>query len=554
MTHQPVAEVARPADRLGRPSAAVGAAPASTSAEGRSWALATPHAVATAAGEKAFRAGGTAIDAALAAAAALSVVYPHNCSIGGDVIALVSTPGKGTVAVDGSGAAAARTDADALRARYRRMPVTGAQAVTVPGALAAWETIHALGGRRPLARALDDAIEAAGGGIPVAGSLARALAANAGLLGADPGMRGVFFADEEPLAPGATLRQPALARSLEALAADGASAFYDGPLGESVVATLRSLGSALQTTDLHDHGTGSATPLRRPFRGLEVLTAPPASQGFVLLEILAAVDALGLAGPLDPLDGDAPLLAEIARLATLDRDLHLADPRLARVPIEELLGDVRARDLADRALRRVRRGGPAGAAIAAPRPRGDTVAVVAADAAGHAVSLIQSNFHFFGSGILDPATGIICHNRGASFVLDPSCPNVIAPGKRPLHTLMPVLVEESGELWAANGTMGGTVQPQIHAQVLLRLLAGASPQEAVGAPRWVVDGSGAERVSVEARVPEAARSALGAAGYGLEALPDLDEEVGHAQCLTRSPDGALVAASDPRSDGAASAG
>lgn len=535
------------------PPSAAGSAP-------RGWALATPHALATEAGEQAFRTGGTAIDAALAAAATLTVVYPHYCALGGDLIALVATPDGGTVAVNGSGAAALATDPAAVRARYGSMPATGAETVTVPGVVAAWETIHALGARRPLAYALEAAVVAAHAGVAVAPSLAAALNAEASLLAADPGLRAVFFDANGPLRAGATLRQPALARSLEAIARAGSSVLYDGPLATSLIGTLEARGSCLTVEDLRAHATETTTPLSRPFRGLEVLTAPPGSQGFVLLEILAAVEALGLGGSLDPLGPDAPLLAEIARLATVDRDRYLADPRFAAVPVDELLGPAHVAELVDRARQRVGRSEEAGrGALGArtppsPRPGGDTVAVVAADADGYAVSLIQSVFFVFGSGILDPGTGIICHNRGASFVLDPGSPNVLAAGKRPAHTLLPVIVRREDGIAAVNGTMGGTVQPQIHAQILLRLTAGSSPMEVVAAPRWVVDGGGAERVLVESGVPEAARSALLAAGYELERLPDLDEEVGQAQSLTRAADGTFAAGTDPRADGAATVG
>jgi gamma-glutamyltranspeptidase len=537
------------------PSPEAGVAPSDRGGDvPRRWALACPHAFATEAGEQAFRSGGTAIDAALAAAAALTTLYPHMCALGGDLIALVTTPDGRTVAVNGSGAAPRATDTDAVRNRYRTMPLRGAETVTVPGVVAAWETIHALGARRPLAYALEGAIAAAHGGCPVAPSLAAALAENAPLLAADRGLASVFVGSDGPLRAGATLRQPALARSLEAIARAGSRVLYDGPLGTSLVESLRALGSAMTVEDLRTHATETSEPLTRSFRGFEVLTAPPSSQGFVLLEIMAALEALELDGPLDPLGAKAPLLAEASRLATLDRDRYLADPRFADVPIDELLGPDHVDEVAARVRVRADGGAPSRRARPSVRPDGDTVAVVAADSEGYGVSIIQSIYFAFGSGILDSATGIVLHNRGASFVLDPAAPNVLAPGKRPLHTLMPVMVRQDGGFTAVNGTMGGTVQPQIHAQVMLRLLAGSSPADAVGAPRWVVDGGGAERVSVEAPVAEGTRSALVAAGYELEHLAALDEEVGHAHSVTVAADGTFAAGADPRSDGAAVAG
>lgn len=519
-------------------------------ASGRRWAIAAPHARATAAGEAAFRAGGNAIDAALAAAATLTVVYPHNCALGGDLIALVATPDGRHTVVNGSGGAARTADADDLRRLGPSMPVRGPHPVTVPGAVAAWETLHALGARRPLARALDWAIEAAENGVPVAGSLAAALIEEAELLRQNEGMRGVFFDSEGPLRLGAPLLQPALARSLRAIAADGAASLYRGPLGRRVIATLRTLGSSLGVEDLRIHATEITSPLSGRFGELEVLTAPPNSQGFVLLEILAAIDALD--GEPDLLTHDAPLLAEIARLAANDRDRYLGDPRQTSVSVAELFAEARAAQLAAAARGRIEAPGqPTAATCPSSRPSGDTVAVVAVDADGYAVSLIQSIFYSFGSGILDPATGIICHNRGASFSLDPGSPNVLAPGKRPLHTLMPVLVRRRGKLTAVPGTMGGQAQPQIHAQLLLHLLAGASPAEAVGAPRFIVEG---DVVLAEGLVAEAACSALVSTGFPITALADRDEEVGHAQLIACNSDGTFSAASDPRCDGAAAAG
>jgi gamma-glutamyltranspeptidase len=473
--------------------------------------IAAPQRSAVEAGAAAFAAGGNAIDAALAAALSLTVAYPSNCALGGDLIALVRRPGGRAVVVNASGPAAAATDAAALRTAGARMPVYGAATVTVPGLIAGLRAVWSLGAARGWADGFEAAIAQARDGVPVAPTLAASLRAHAARLAADPAMRGVFFEGGEPLAAGRTLRQPALAASLEALADGGPDAFYRGELGASVVAALRAAGSVLTPADLAGYAPELADPLRATVGDDELLTAPPNSQGFLLPLILRAVRRAG--DRLDPLGPGAGTLAAIFRRAARIRD--------------RCLGDAAA---------------PGG---------GDTVAVIAADGDGNTVSLIQSLFHSFGAGILDPATGIACHNRGAYFSLDPSSPNAIAPGRRPAHTLMPCTILQRGRPAVVAGTMGGNAQPQILTHVLLRLRLGTGPDGAVGAPRWVVGGTGVDgprdRVLIEPGVPEPARRALASTGMPCSGV----DGVGHAQLITIAADGTIAAASDPRSEGGA---
>src|SRR6266567_1988572 len=336
------------------------------------------------------------------------------------------------------------------------------------------------------------------------------------------------------------LRQPALAATLAEIADFGWRAFYDGPVARRVCSGMVRLGVPLVPVDLARHAPEVTAPLRARHRAGEILTAPPNSQGLLLAEILAALECLHLP---DPLGSDAGALAELFRLVSRDRDRHLGDPRWTDVPVEELLSPAHAKKLAEAAASRAAAGrSPAvggnphavtsSSAISvhqAPgaRAAGDTVAVVAMDADGYAVSLIQSVFHAFGSGLLDSETGLILHNRGAFFSLDPSSPNRLEPGKRPAHTLMPVLVREAGRIAGAHGTMGGKAQPQIHTHLLLNLEAGRSPA--------------------------AALDSIATAGLGIMAVADLDEEVGHGQLVRRTPSGELLAATDPRADGQAAA-
>lgn len=522
-------------------------------AHGSSFAVATPHAAASEAARDVLAGGGNALDAAIAAAATLTVVYPHMCAVGGDLIALhVEPDGRATV-VNGSGAAPAEVPVATLAAQGP-MPVTGPQAVTVPGAVAAWETLHRMGASRPLHQLLAPAIAAAREGVAIAPSLGRAIADDAAALRGDAGLRGLLFDRDGPLATGAALRQPALARSLEMIAHGGAAALYRGEVGRLLVRRLRVLGSAMTTEDLQAHESEVTAPLSGTFGDDEVLTAPPNSTGFVLLQALAAIERCGDA---DLLGGDADLLAEILRLATADRDRWLADPRVVDVPLERLLSDDHVAGLVTAARARRAAGGDR-AMVTQARPTGDTIALVTADREGRGVVIIQSVFHAFGARILDPATGILCHNRGAFFTLDPDAPNVLAGGKRPAHTLMPVAVRREGRLVGLHGTMGGKGQPQIHAHLMLRLCEGADAAQAVAASRWVVGGldvgSPADEVQLEGDAPTAAVDALTAAGFPLRRWPARDEAVGHAQVIRRADDGTLTAGSDPRADGAALAG
>jgi gamma-glutamyltranspeptidase/glutathione hydrolase len=297
--------------------------------------------------------------------------------------------------------------------------------------------------------------------------------------------------------------------------------------------------------DLAAHLVELDSPLTARFRGYDVAVAPPNSQGFVLLQILEVIERLGI-DP-DPGGPDAGRLAEIFRRTAIDRDRHNADPRHARVPVGTLLDDGHLAGIADEL---------SGEDDTSPSPvhRGDTIALVAADASGLAVSLIQSLYDGFGSGILEPRTGVVLHNRGGCFVLEPGHPNVLAGGKRPAHTLMPVMVTRDGELAAVAGTMGGGAQPQINEMTLTRaLVLGTSAADAVALPRWLVNGmsvgASGRAAIVERDVDPNARVALEGAGYALEDVDARSEDTGHAHLIRVLEDGRLDAGTDPRADG-----
>jgi gamma-glutamyltranspeptidase len=497
------------------------------------YAIATPHTAATAAGVAAFEAGGNAVDAAIAAACAIAVVYPHMNAVGGDVMALVHD--GAAHAVNGSGRAPAGLPPGPV-------PLRGVGAITVPGAVRAWETLAERFGSLPLSRALLGAAALAHAGVPVAPSLARTAADCADVIAADAGLAGIFAPGGRLLAEGDPLVQPQLGLTLERLAAHGAHDLYAGETGTLLAAGLGALGAPLVLADLEAHRTEVSPALRHRVGDEDILTMGPNSQGFVLAQIMAIAERLGIG---DPFWREAPALAAAFAETARERDLHLADPAAMRITAAELLSDDHLAALA----RRVAAGGED--PPARPRATGDTIALVAADGSGLHVSLIQSIFYGFGSGILEPRTGILLHNRGACFSADPESPNAPAPGKRPLHTLMPLVVERAGRVRWVAGTMGGHAQPQIHAQLLLRRRAGADAQAAVSAPRFIVgDAEPGAAIALEVGL-DAAWAAFAGSGAAPVAVPPGSGLTGHSHAIAVRADGSFDAGSDPRADGAA---
>lgn len=492
------------------------------------------------------------MDAALAAAVTLAVVYPHMCGVGGDLFALIRHSDGAVVALNASGRAPMGVNPDALRAQHGfTVPPYGPAPVTVPGAVSGWRLLHEQGARLPWADAFGAAIAYAHGGVSVSHSLAVTLASDPERLAADPGMAAVFFTDGVPLEQHQLVVQPALGTTLQAIASYGAPALYDGDIGARYAAGLRGAGVPITVDDLRSHTAELGAPLVTRYRDLDVQVCPPNSQGFVLLEILALVERMGL-DP-DPVGPDAAMLARVFRAAARDRDLHLADAGGMRIHPAALLDDGHLASLADE-VRGLETGenGPG-----ATSGTGDTIALVTADASGMAVSLIQSLYHGFGSGILEPATGIVAQDRGACFTLDPSHANTLAPGKRPAHTLMPVMVHRGGELDVVAGTMGGSAQPQINAINLLRCLdLGMAPDQAVAAPRWLAGGMDPEAgdpfIEAEASVPGSTVDSFRRSGFTVHDLPDLTSDLGHSHVIRAGPDGFEVG-SDPRADGSAAA-
>ncbi|WP_305784010.1 gamma-glutamyltransferase family protein [Symbioplanes lichenis] len=479
-------------------------------------ALAAPHPAAVEAGRAVVAAGGNALDAALAAAAALTVVYPHQCSIGGDLIAVVRPAGGTPSAILSVGAAAQGIDVAALRVAGERMPMNGPLTVTVPGVVAGWAALAGLGARLSWADRLAPAIALASSGAVVSAGLGRTIRTRPDIVEADPGLAAVFGGLRE----GDTFVQPALAASLTAIARNWRT-FYKGHLGHRLAAGLAALGSPLTVADLAAHTAEATEPLTATAHGAQWYAAPPPSQGATFLAVLGATDLL-----------------TTSRRAQLARDALLGDPRTGPVDVDGLL------------LRTARTWDPV---AAGPRPTGDTVAVTAVDADGTAVTLIQSVFQSFGAGLLEPDTGIVLHNRGSMFSLDPQHPGRLSPGARPPHTLCPSLAL-TGDTVLALGCQGGRSQPWILAQVAPDALTAPDPSTAVTRPRWVIGsrdvGYDQYTLVLEPGLPDALAATAATLGLDVVTTAGPHDDAGHVQ-VARLSAGTLTAASDPRADGTA---
>ncbi|GAB4137360.1 MAG: gamma-glutamyltransferase [Sphingomonadales bacterium] len=515
-----------------------------------SCALATPHALATRAGIDSFAAGGNAIDAAITAAAVLTVIYPHQCALGGDLFALVRTPTQKAVSVNGSGVLPRRVDVEAWRRKYSQAPATGPDSITVPGLVAGWRSLAQLGARLTPKQWLAPAIALASDGATVSASLARGLGLRQQFIKADPGLAAVFSHNGDIKKQGDIFKQPALAATLAAMAGGGLEVFYQGPIAQRLAHGLQALGSVIEADDLAAHQSLLTAPLALEKQGLRILTSPPNSQGFVFLETLAALLVCGRS--LDRMNDELDLTLAACLMAAGDRDRYLGDPTTSAVPLDQLLDDAQLK--ARLAGRHQQAKADAQRVAKAAPAHGDTVAVCAMDDDGNAVSLIQSVFQSFGAGLLEPATGIIMHNRARGFSLDPKAANEVKPGTRPAHTLVPVLIEEGDEVSAVVGTMGGRAQPQILTQILPAVLRSDQPlAESLAAPRWVFGAADMDFASLgvayEKHAPGFWRDRLAMAGLPLHQVATGDERMGHANIVRRRRQGGLESAADPRSDG-----
>ena len=512
--------------------------------------VASPHAAASASGADALRAGGSAVDAALAAAATLGVVYPHMCGIGGDAFWLVYDAATRKVSYLDGGGRAARSATLERFSGQAEIPFRGLvpATLTTPGAVATFCAAHERYGRLPLARCLRDAIRYAREGHEPTARLARWISEMATELAKDAASTALFLSQK------GKLKNPYLADTMEAIAAQGRAGFYEGKVAKA----LAGLGGFFTERDLAAQQAQWGEPIRGTYRGVTICETPAPTQGFTVLEMLNLLEPLEL-GKREFLGPDhVHLLVQAKQIAYNDRDRWLADPRFSKVPMEKLL----SKKYADERRRLI---DPARALAWDKVPSegsltGDTVYVAAVDANGNAASLVFSLYGVFGSCITSAPTGVVLQNRGAYFSLDPSHPNRLEPGKVPLHTLIASLAFKEDRLWAVLGCMGADGQPQIHVQAYVAMIDfGLDIERALDMPRWLSGrfalGEPRDTLHIEARYPRATIDELERRGHRLDRWGDYHELAGHANGITIDPaSGAIAGGADPRSDGAALTG
>jgi gamma-glutamyltranspeptidase len=512
-----------------------------------------PHHLAAEAGLAVLREGGNALEAMIAAAAAIAVVYPHMNSIGGDGFWLVSPAGGDPLAIDACGAAGSGATIERYRADgHDAIPARGPlAALTVAGTVSGWgaakEIAERWGGRMPLERLLAPAIGYGREGVAVTAGQVRNTTDKIPEMDGVPGFAEVYTPGGAVPARGDVFRQPRLAATLERIAAAGTEDFYRGELARALAADLDAVGSPVTGDDLAAHRAQVVVPLSLKIGAGTLYNMRPPTQGLASLLILGAFDRLACAEP-DGFDF-VHLLVEATKQAFAIRDAHVTDPAYMDPPPEAFLDDATVARLAaavdPRTARDWRRGGT----------DADTIWMGVIDRDGNAVSFIQSIYWEFGSGVVLPRTGVTWQNRGASFALDPCALNPLQPGRKPFHTLNPALARLDDGRVVSYGTMGGEGQPQTQAAIFSRIVRYGMPvQAAITAPRWLLGrtwGTDSTNLKIEPRFADGVIDALVAAGHDIETVAPFSDLVGHAGALVRRPDGMIEAGADPRSDGAA---
>lgn len=520
--------------------------PGRSPAYGTQAMAATSHPLATLTATTVLQSGGNAVDAAIASAAVLSVVEPQSTGIGGDCFGLYAPAGgPEVIALNGSGTAPAAAQLDWYRRQgMTQIPWHSPHAVTMPGAIDAWWRLHQDYGRQDFGALLQPAIRYAAEGYPVYPRVAYDWAVFADKLRRDETAARLFLPQGRAPRAGEVHRQPTLAKTLQIIAEQGRDGFYTGPVAADIVTYLQRLGG-LHTLDAFAATRSEyVTPIKTDYRGYEVYECPPNGQGLTVLLMLNMLSGFPLA-EWAPLSVERlHLEVEALRLAYQVRDRYLADPALAPVPVDTLLSADYAATLSaqirrDRAL-------PPQSAANFPR-HGDTVYLCVVDADRNVVSLINSTFHAFGSGLVSPNTGVVLQNRGSGFSLEPGHPNAIAPGKRPLHTIIPALLMQHGRAIMPFGVVGADYQPIGQVHLLTNLLDyGMDVQAALDCPRIFYEN---QCCQVERGIPEAVVTGLAALGHRVE--PALHPHGGGQAIWIDWESGVLIGGSDPRKDGCA---
>jgi gamma-glutamyltranspeptidase/glutathione hydrolase len=523
--------------------------------------------LATLAGVRILMSGGNAIDAAITTAAVLGVVEPSSIGIGGDAFCLFySAKEKNIKALDASGRSPGSMSLEFCGNNgFKQMPQRGIHSVTVPGAVHGWATLLNSYGSKPLREVLQAAIRHAEEGFPVAELTAYSWHVSEASLKADEGASINYLISGRPPRAGEIFKNPRMAKTLKRIADEGPEIFYNGEIAERIVRCSEKLGGLFTIADFAEHRSEWVEPISANYQGYDVYELPPATQGFVALEMLEILEGFDLKGAGQGSAQALHSMIEAKKLAFLDRDLHLADRDFMKVAVNDLVCSDRAAALreqfrADRAKANFEVLSLERTPSVSPPDRGrvregakhggtDTEYIAAADCEGNLVSFIQSNFMGFGSGVVEPETAIILQNRGHLFSLDPSHPNCIGPRKRCMHTLMPGLMAKDGKPYAALGLKGGHVQPQVQVQIISNLIDfGMTPQEAISAPRFNhIDGT---KVGLEPEFTQGVRDELTRRGHQIVA--GNPESFGGAHMIAIDPgSGAFIGGSDPRKGGCA---
>ena len=504
--------------------------------------VATSQPLATQAGVAMLARGGNAVDAALATAITLTVVEPCSNGIGSDLFAIL-WDGSALIGLNASGRAPAGWNRERFAAR-KQMPQRGWDTVTIPGAVSGWAALSKRYGKLPFGDLFDPAIRYARDGYAVSPIVADKWRLAAPLMPQGLGWQEHFLIAGRAPAPGERFRSPAMAKTLSMIAETNGEAFYRGALAEAIVAHAQASGSVHARADFERHAVDWMTPIAVDYRGIRVHEIPPNGQGIAALMALGMLDSFDLAALPPDSVASLHLQIEAMKLAFADTYRYVADLSSMTISPASLLdrGYLRERAaLIDRD--RAQRFGPG------TPPRGGTVYVTVADAGGMMVSLIQSNYMGFGSGVVVPGTGISLQNRGTGFSLERNHPNEVGPDKRPFHTIIPGFITRDGAPLATLGVMGGPIQPPGHVQMVVRMTDyGMNPQAALDAPRFRVNVG--RSIDLEASASPALRQGLVGLGHTLEAVPDSYMDFGAGQVIVKADVG-YIAASDPRRDGQA---
>jgi gamma-glutamyltranspeptidase/glutathione hydrolase len=519
----------------------------------RNGMVSSPHYLATLAGLRVLQEGGNAVDAAIAVNSTLGVVYPHMTGMGGDAFWLIYDAAKDERhALNGSGRAIGAATIDFYTALgHSEIPMRGAlSAVTVPGAVDSWCMAHERFGKLSLADDLSQAIAYARNGYPVSPGQMRFTEATLDVLARHSDSARNFLPEGCAPRPGQLLALPNLAHTMEQVARKGRAGFYEGEVAAEIVRALRAEGALWETSDLSAHHGDWCAPISTTYRGYECIQHPPNSQGFVHLMMLNILERFDIASMHPDSAAYIHLIVEATKLAFISRDRYLSDPELCPVPLSDLLSKEYAAELAAQIRLDEARD------IPSVKMGSDTTCSVVVDGDGNAVSIIQSLYHEFGSGVVAGETGLLIQNRGSFFSLDPAHVNSLRPNKRCFHTLMPGMAFRDGKLELVYGTMGGEGQPQTSTVVASRVIDfGDDVQTAIDAPRWLYGrtwGVETKSLRIEQRLGDNTRLELARFGHQAEFVENFSDVVGHAAAIQRDPaSGVLSGAADPRGEGIA---